>query len=192
MNCRARYTGNRTRQVCRRIDSNGKRRRSANQIAPPSFYPALFDNKEFFFNIGFDFRFYSPLIAGNNFIVAFRLASEKNFGNYPFFASVFLGGKNSLRGYNRERFAGDASFFTQLEFRAYLTTLKVIVPARFGINLLTEMGRVFTSNLSSDKWHPTYGGGMWLSFLEREVNFVFTVAFSPEEEQYYLSTRMGF
>lgn len=156
------------------------------------YYPQLWGIEEHFIKSTFDLRYFHSLKTFTDFVFAFRAGGEKIFGKYPFISSVFLGGKENLRGYNRERFSGEASLFAQAEMRAYLTTLNIVIPSRVGVNLFYESGRVFAKTNSPDKWHPSYGFGFWFSFLNRAVNFSLTVAFSPQEEFYHFSSKMGF
>ncbi|MDO8548635.1 MAG: hypothetical protein Q7S39_00595, partial [Ignavibacteria bacterium] len=120
---------------------------------------------------------------------------EKLFGTYPFFKAAFLGGGNNLRGYNRERFSGDASLFSQAELRFYLTDIKLIINGRFGFFGFAETGRVFVEHdppRRTEKWHPSYGGGFWISYLNRTVNLNIAAANSEETLVFYFLTRFMF
>ena len=57
---------------------------------------------------------------------------------------------------------------------------------------LVDVGRVFVAGQSSTTWHPAYGGGIWLAFLngrtratisaaggEGSVRFYFNFGFAP-------------
>jgi hypothetical protein len=157
-----------------------------------NFFPQIFNVKENFSKAGFDLRQYftSDILTKTTF--AFRFGGEKLFGKYPFFSSAFLGGGNNLRGYNRERFSGDASLFSQAETRFFIAKINYIIPSSFGANIFIETGRVFAQNSNSKMWNSSYGFGFWLSFLDRKATLLFTTAFSDEEEFYYFTTRMGF
>ena len=37
------------------------------------------------------------------------------------------------------------------------------MPLRYGLLALADVGRVFVSGESSNKWHPGVGGGAWLA-----------------------------
>jgi hemolysin activation/secretion protein len=124
--------------------------------------------------------------------LALRAGGEKIFGTYPFFKSAFLGGGDNLRGYNRERFSGDASLFGQAELRFYLTDLKLIINGRFGFFGFAETGRVYIENDNSEKWHSSYGGGLWVSYLNRAVNLNLALANSEETLIFYFLTRFMF
>ncbi|MCH8326617.1 MAG: BamA/TamA family outer membrane protein, partial [Bacteroidetes bacterium] len=157
-----------------------------------AYFPKGTDNKFNFGKASFDIRHYQTFKILTDITLAFRVGGEKVWGTYPFFESAFLGGKEKLRGFVRERFAGDASIFGQVEARFYLTKLNIIIPGRIGFHTFSEIGRVFQENISSDKWHPTYGGGIWISFLDRAFTTSFTIGRSTERTSYYIRARMGF
>lgn len=115
----------------------------------------------------------------------------RSFGSFPFFSSVFLGGDNNLRGYRRERFAGQAAIFGQSELRSYLTDVKIVMRGELGFSIFGELGRVFIDKDKSSMWHPSYGGGLWLSFLDRGFIVTTTIAISPETFSLYAGTSFG-
>jgi len=150
--------------------------------------PELLDNKYTFGKASIDVRSYFTLKVLANTTFALRAGGEKVWGKFPFFESAFLGGENNLLGYLRNRFAGDASIYGQAESKIYLTPLKFIIRGKFGIHLFANSGRVFAKKEDSKKWHSSYGGGVWMSFLDRTFNIIFTTAYSNEKIIYYLST----
>lgn len=158
-----------------------------------SIFPKLFDNEKTFFKTEIEASYYQSIESFTEFVLALKTGGGIVFGDYPFFESIFVGGSNSLRGYSRRRFAGDSGLYGQLELRTYLFPLKIIVPGKFGIHNFVETGRVFDEIYSnSDKWHPSYGGGIWLSFVDDAVSASFTLATSTETTSYYFSLGMGF
>jgi len=96
-----------------------------------------------------------------------RVAGEKNWGTYPFFESAFIGGAatrspldltytsigNLLRGFDLNRFAGDASVVSNNELRIALGKYSALLPLRYGILGLADVGRVFLAGESSKTWH---------------------------------------
>ena len=67
------------------------------------------------------------------------------------------------------------------------------MPGKFGIHNFVETGRVFDEIYSnSTKWHPSYGAGIWMSFVDDAVSASFTFATSTESSNYYFSLGMGF
>ncbi len=72
--------------------------------------------------------------------------------------------------------------------------MKVLFKTNFGINLFAETGRVFVEGdrLDSDKWHPSYGGGFWLSYLQETVVVNTYVAVSPDRFTFSFGFAMAY
>jgi len=155
-------------------------------------FPEIFSEPEGFYYTGFDLRSYFTPEFSSFATLALRAGGSKVFGKYPFFAGATLGGKNNLRGYNDHRFSGDAALFGQAELRLFLTPINLILKSKIGINLFAETGRVFTENDFSEKWHPSYGIGLWVSYLNSTIIGSTYVAFSPDRTTFYLGLGMGF
>ena len=106
-----------------------------------------------------------------------RVSGEKNFGQYPFFDAAYIGGAAFrsgldieapfggalLRGYDLNRFAGDASLVGNAELRVGLGKATVFLPLRYGVAGLGDVGRVFVDGQSSSRWHFGVGGGLWFA-----------------------------
>jgi hypothetical protein len=155
-----------------------------------SYAPNFFDNRFNFTKAHFDTRFFFRIKIITPMTAALRLGGEKTWGDYPFFKAAFLGGGDNLRGYSKKRFSGDAALFGQFEVRAYLGPLKLILPGRLGFHLFSEAGRVFIEGENSEKWHPAYGGGLWMSFANRLLNTSLTIARSPEKFVVYFNLKL--
>jgi hypothetical protein len=158
-----------------------------------SVFPKVLNNEQWFSKAGFDLRsFFNGKIL-MNYILAFRASGEGVIGSkYPFQFAAFRGGKENLRGYSRERFAGDAALSAQAELRLIISKFNIYLPGQIGIHFFSETGRVFVEGDNSSKWHPAYGGGVWLSLINRMLNTSFTIGVSPEKTSYYLRARLGF
>jgi hypothetical protein len=102
----------------------------------------------------------------------------KTWGTVPFFVAPTLGGSRTLRGYRPDRFAGDASLYGSAELRLPLTRIRLVVPGQQGVFAFADGGRVYLDGETSDTWHATTGGGVWLSFLGRD-NVVYAGAGRP-------------
>jgi hypothetical protein len=55
-----------------------------------------------------------------------------------------------------------------------------------GFPQVRDVGRVFEDRESSDQWHPSAAGGVWISPLAWANTISFTVANSDEETLFYL------
>lgn len=157
-----------------------------------SIFPEIFNVDETFYRAGIDARSYLPIPVLSKSSLALRVGGEKVWGKYPFFAAAFVGGEENLRGYNRWRFSGDASVFGQAEARIWLTETKIIIKGQLGFNVFGEVGRVFATGDNSDKWHPSYGVGLWISYLNSQFLFNTNIAFSPERTTFAFGFKMGF
>jgi outer membrane protein assembly factor BamA len=155
-------------------------------------FPETFSEPEGFYYAGFDLRSYFTPEFSSFATLALRAGGSRAFGKYPFYAGATVGGENSLRGYNDKRFSGDAALFGQAELRLFVTQINIILKSRVGVNLFAETGRVFIENDNSDKWHPSYGVGLWLSYLNSMLIGSTYVAFSPERTTFYLGLGMAF
>ncbi len=124
--------------------------------------------------------------------LAVRLMAEKLFGTYPYFEAAFLGGSPLLRGFERQRFAGDAMAVGNVEVRVPVTAFNVLVPGRIGVSGFVETGRVFARGESSRRWHSAAGGGVWISFVSREATLSVYVARSGESTGVYASAGFMF
>ncbi len=110
--------------------------------------------------------------------LALRGGAEKVWGSFPFFESAFLGGTGfvgtgisggNLRGFQKNRFAGDTSLYGNSELRLVLTKIELFVEGELGLFGTADAGRVYYNGdpASADKWHTSIGGGIWVSFLQR-------------------------
>ncbi|NNG26125.1 MAG: BamA/TamA family outer membrane protein, partial [Ignavibacteriaceae bacterium] len=157
-----------------------------------AIFPALFNIQDPFYNSKFDLRgFYThPSISW--LTLALRGRGEKVWGQYPFYAGATIGGIESLRGYNQDRFSGDAALFGQAELRIFLTHLNLILRGKFGLNAFVETGRVWANGEDSEKWHPSYGLGLWLNYLDGMFIISSYIATSPERTTFAFGLGMGF
>jgi len=151
-------------------------------------YPRFMNSKRHYHKLLVDLRGYykSEFITTSS--LGLRINAEKLWGEYQLHESAFLGGQKNLRGFIRERFAGDALLYGGAELRSFLFPLKIVFPSTLGFNAFIESGRVFFEGDTSRKWHVSYGGGLWISFLNRMFTLNATIAKSEEDLQFYFTT----
>ena len=156
------------------------------------YSPKLLDNREDFGGTTLDLRTYltSSFVTKTTF--AFRVLGQKVWGKYPFLSAAFLGGSDNLLGFRRERFSGDASLYGTMQMRMQLTKIKLLIDGDFGLHGFAETGRVFTATDNSNIWHPSFGGGLWISYLDRSFNIVTTLAKSEETLLIYFGFGFNF
>jgi hypothetical protein len=157
-----------------------------------TFTPEILDIKSNLFSAEFDVRKYFTFKTFSTITLALRGGGKKVWGKFPFLSAAFLGGKENLRGYSRERFAGDAFFFGQSELRIRLSEVMFLLPGHLGLSGFAESGRVFADNESSEQWHPSYGGGIWIDYLDRLVTISINIADSREKTSVYFQLGMMF
>lgn len=86
--------------------------------------------------------------------------------NFEFYQGATLGGDMDLRGFRNERFLGKQSFFQSSDLRWNIGKIrKSIIPMSYGILVGYDYGRVWLPGETSDKWHQSLGGGLWLNGL---------------------------
>ncbi len=138
-----------------------------------SAHHPLTDGYSSFQKLSGEFRtYYTP----GNFpvTVALRGGAQKNWGDFPWYESAFLGGTGPgldgpvadasntstapLRGYEKQRFAGESVVYGGAELRMRIASFLFLVPVKFGISAGAETGRVFIDDETSEQWHGAVGG----------------------------------
>ncbi|WEK17504.1 MAG: hypothetical protein P0Y49_11930 [Candidatus Pedobacter colombiensis] len=138
-----------------------------------------------------EFRFYiNPGKSG--FVIANRIGGGTTLGDPTFFQSMQLGGVNSLRGFNTNRFTGTTMFYNNLDLRLKLFNFtSYLVPGTVGMVGFTDIGRVWEKGEHSDRWHQGYGGGLYI--MPGEVILLqASVGASKEASMLYLSIGFNF
>ena len=126
-------------------------------------------------------------------VVAVRLGAQRVWGAFPYDEAAFLGGQRSLRGYQYQRFAGEAMLYGSAEVRVPIAeVLEHWVPTGIGVFALADMGRVWVEGEESTKLHAAGGGGMWLSFFEERNTVSLAIASGAEGTRWYLRTAVTF
>jgi hypothetical protein len=98
--------------------------------------------------------------------VALRVGGKKLWGDqFPWDEAAFLGGTETVRGFRRQRFAGDAAVFGTGELRVRLGNPRIVVPVDMGLFGFADGGRVYFDGASPGGWHTGVGGGVWVSPL---------------------------
>ena len=139
------------------------------------------------------------LTAGANgrVTLALRAGGKHMLGEkYPFFNAAtaggggFFSGQDAVRGLHPNRFIGDSSLYGNADLRLYLSRFFLALPGEWGLLGFADAGRVWYEGESSDTWHTSYGGGLWIGLLSRSNAVAFTIAKSDERTAFYI--RAGF
>lgn len=140
-------------------------------------YPDPFKNSHPYQRYAGDARGYASAGVAT---LALRVHGSKVSGYFPFYEASFLGGGNNLRGYNLNRFSGDAAIGGSAELRFELFRAKLLVPTTIGLFLFGDAGRVYVDGASADGWHADAGAGISLAPLSRDLTLSLSVASSVE------------
>ena len=139
-----------------------------------------------------EFAFYKSLTRRSTIVLAERLGGVVGLGDMAFYQSAFLGGHDNLWGYRQYRFAGQHSFYNNLELRVKLADVaSYIVPGQFGISGFWDIGRVWEKHDNSGKWHNGGGGGIYFAPASVMV-FSFVMGYSREGWYPYFTMGMRF
>ncbi len=128
--------------------------------------------------------------------LAVRAGSKHMFGRYPFHNAAAIGGGgffsglDAVRGLRPNRFIGDTSAYGNAELRLYLSRFFLALPGEWGLFGFGDAGRVWLEGESSDTWHTSWGGGLWIGLLSRANAVALTFAKSDERTAFYV--RAGF
>lgn len=107
--------------------------------------------------------------------------------HFEYFQALTLGSHNYLRGFRKNRFAGNSVMYGSAELRVKLTDIKsYVLPGSLGLVGFNEIGRVWMKNESSGRWHYAYGGGFY--YIPFNLFIVSaTIGYSKEEHLFNFS-----
>jgi hypothetical protein len=122
-------------------------------------------------------------------VLAFRAGGKKLWGSFPYFDAAFLGGSETFRTEERQRYAGDASVYGTTELRVPIAKFPLILPLDVGLLGFADVGRVYLNGQSLGGWHSAEGGGFWVGYLNpgTNVNVMFT-----NSKAHKVTTSLGF
>ncbi len=163
--------------------------------ASASVFPKAWDVEDAFGQIqGIASGFVTTGIGGISPTLAVRAGGKKVFGTFPFHEAAYVGGHDNVRGLREERFAGEASLFGNAELRLPLARFSLLFPTEFGILGATDAGRVFFDGAldDADDWHTAFGGGVWLSVMDRIPSIGLSVMSGEDLTALYLSAGLHF
>ncbi|QNH60699.1 hypothetical protein [Hymenobacter sediminicola] len=100
----------------------------------------------------------------------------------PFYKFAYLGQRENLRGYVRNRFTGDASLYINSELRLALGQVKNnFLPFSYGLFGFFDRGRVYYKGSSPGGWHDGYGAGFYLAPVTDQLALSVSYQLSDEE-----------
>jgi len=122
-------------------------------------------------------------------VLALRAGGKKLWGPFPYFDAAFLGGSETFRTEERQRWAGDASAYGTTELRVPIAKFPFILPLDVGAIGFADAGRVYVNGQSPGGWHSAAGGGLWVGYLNAAPNF--NVLFT-NRKGHHIVTTFGF
>lgn len=130
---------------------------------------------------------YIPLLKV--FSLAVRAGAEAITGKPEFYQLATLSGKENLRGFRRQRFHGKTIFYNNNEIRLLLDTRNRLFNGRVGVLVFVDQGRVWQPGERSDRWHVSYGGGLFAAPFNK---ILFNASYGISAEDRVLHLRIGF
>ena len=170
-------------------------------------YPGVWDVKSAFGSMDGEARTYVTARIPTSPTLALRAGGKKVWGTFPFpfpfHESAFLGGPGlagsgasdgNLRGFRKNRFAGDTALYGNSELRLVLAKIKLLVPGELGLFGAADAGRVISAAEpdDADTWYTGMGGGLWLSFLQRRQTLSVAVVNGDDLTGVYLRAGLAF
>ena len=129
--------------------------------------PAMFDVDEAYARVDGEVRTYrSAAERAGRPTLALRAGGAKLFGGFGFQDAAFLGGRQNLRGWDSERFAGDGSVYGGAEVRVRTAGFAGALAGDAGVYAAMDVGRVFFQGASPGGWHAGVGGGVWVALFD--------------------------
>lgn len=123
---------------------------------------------------------------------ALRAGGRRVWGDFPYYEAAYVGGRRNLRGYASNRFAGDRSLYGNAEARVKLFDSKLLFPMEVGVLGLADAGRVWFDGRSEGSWHTDFGGGIWLTALERTRGVTLGMARGKQGNRFWFAVGTTF
>ena len=109
--------------------------------------------------------FYNALTRNRKLVLKTDVRGQFNIGNnFEFYQGAQLGSNTGLRGYRQERFTGRTATVGSADIRYSFNKFRTaLTPIQIGVFGGYDVGRVWVPNDTSDVWHSSYGGGLWIN-----------------------------
>ena len=175
-------------------DSGGAPARSVRLSAGGELFPPVWDVPGTYGSMTVQASTWLPLgRPGGSPAIAARVGAQRVWGPFPYDDAAFLGGEQTLRGYEYQRFAGDAALYGRLELHVPVArVLERVIPTRIGVFALGDAGRVWADGTRSRRVHAAAGGGVSLAFFDDRHVVSLAVASGDEGSRWHLRTGVGF
>ena len=147
----------------------------------------LKDNEKSFQRFSGNVQFFIPLIP--KISLAIKTGASTITGGTPlFYQYPTIGESFDLRGFRRERFRGESTFYNNTELRYIKKVRSNLFNGKAGLIAFMDNGRVWVPGQNSNTMHTTYGGGVLLA----PFNLVsVAVTYGISEEIKLVQLRLG-
>ncbi|MGO4919217.1 metallophosphoesterase [Maribacter spongiicola] len=128
-------------------------------------------------SLGFDYK----LMPNGRLVLATKWKAHFNIGDdYEFYQAASIGGLDGLRGFRNQRFTGKTSYYQNTDIRFSLKKKRTrLLPTAMGLFGGFDYGRVWMPEMSSGRWHTSYGGGFFLN--ASDIISINTAIFASED-----------
>ena len=128
-----------------------------------SFHQGIYNTDKRFVTLSSELSYFYPIVASGDLAFAFRMGANRHIGEFEFFQANYISGRQTVRGYEKNRFAGHSNFYNNYELRARLFDVNAyVVTSEVGVLGFFDHGRVWADAEDSERWHAGYGGGVWV------------------------------
>jgi len=175
-------------------DSGGAPARSVRLSAGGALFPSVWDVSGTYGRMTAEASTWLPLgKPGRSPAVAAQVGAQRVWGPFPYDDAAFLGGEHTLRGYEYQRFAGEAALYGRIEFHVPVARVFAhLIPTRIAVFALGDAGRVWADGTRSSRVHTAGGGGLSLSFFGDRQTVSLAIASGAEGTRWHLRTGIGF
>lgn len=182
------YVGGKLQLLVNNVNSVFLPTRGINWLTQLTSYAGVNENSRPLTSLTSDMTVYSSLSDPAGIVSILKVGGGHIFNDrYEYFQALSIGQNNFLRGFRKNRFAGQSMAYGSLTLLFRLAELKSYVfPGSVGIITYDDVGRVWAKDQSSGKWHNAIGGGLYYSPFNMLI-LSGSLAFSGEEKLFNVS-----
>ncbi len=153
-------------------------------------YQYNLNNKESVWTYSANNQFYFTISNYPKIVIAHDIGFESMYGNGEFYQYPNLGNLNHLRGFRKNRYRGNTTFYNNIDLRFSLWDWENhYIPANIGFLTGHDIGRVWLKGENSNDWHQSFTFGIWADILDTILLQPY-YSFTPEQD--FFSFRMSF
>ncbi len=164
--------------------------RGVRWLTSAQFAKGINDNSSDYIKLQSDFSLHLSFNIPARVILSNRIGGGTIFGDFEFFQAHTLGNNFNMRGYRNYRFAGRSALYNNTELRLKLFDFdSYLLPGSLGLIGFFDIGRVWYDDEDSKTWHKGYGGGIYLSPVNR---LIMTLTYGMSKEDKLPDFSLGF